>query len=122
MLSLTMRGAPRLALGTASLAHLSRSYHPAIMTIGSRTRPTSLTSPPISHFSSITEHRASDSAAKAKALNQQGLEDQEEAVKSQIDDNVEQLKENQVRTPWHREGSDKPPVRRLRSASAMTKG
>jgi hypothetical protein len=28
----------------------------------------------------------------------------------------------QARTPWHREGSDKPPVKRMRSAGAMTKG
>ncbi|OCK74933.1 hypothetical protein K432DRAFT_437769 [Lepidopterella palustris CBS 459.81] len=31
-------------------------------------------------------------------------------------------KEKQIRTPWHREGSDKPPVARQRSAGAMTKG
>jgi hypothetical protein len=28
----------------------------------------------------------------------------------------------QIRTPWHREGSDTPPVARQRSAGAMTKG
>lgn len=28
----------------------------------------------------------------------------------------------QIRTPWHREGSDQPPVARQRSAGAMTKG
>lgn len=31
-------------------------------------------------------------------------------------------KGKQIRTPWHREGSDLPPVHRQRSASAMTKG
>ena len=31
-------------------------------------------------------------------------------------------KEKQIRTPWHREGSEKPPVSRPRSAGAMTKG
>jgi hypothetical protein len=31
-------------------------------------------------------------------------------------------KGKQIRTPWHREGSDVPPVARERSAGAMTKG
>ncbi|KAF1936150.1 hypothetical protein EJ02DRAFT_459776 [Clathrospora elynae] len=31
-------------------------------------------------------------------------------------------KGKQIRTPWHREGSDTPPVARQRSAGAMTKG
>jgi hypothetical protein len=31
-------------------------------------------------------------------------------------------KGRQIRTPWHREGSDVPPVARQRSAGAMTKG
>jgi len=31
-------------------------------------------------------------------------------------------KGKQIKTPWHREGSDVPPVSRQRSASAMTKG
>ncbi|KAF2178375.1 hypothetical protein K469DRAFT_599714 [Zopfia rhizophila CBS 207.26] len=31
-------------------------------------------------------------------------------------------KEKQIRTPWHREGSDQPPVARQRSVGAMTKG
>ena len=35
---------------------------------------------------------------------------------------VEHSKEQQVRSPWMRAGSDTPPVARQRSASAMTKG
>lgn len=34
----------------------------------------------------------------------------------------EESKEKQMRSPWMREGSDKPPVARQRSAGAMTKG
>ena len=34
----------------------------------------------------------------------------------------EESKTKQMRSPWMREGSDKPPVARLRSAGAMTKG
>lgn len=35
---------------------------------------------------------------------------------------LEEDKGKQIRTPWHREGSDTPPVARPRSAGAMTKG
>ena len=34
----------------------------------------------------------------------------------------EESKEKQMRSPWMREGSEKPPVARMRSAGAMTKG
>lgn len=39
-----------------------------------------------------------------------------------LEDAVAQEKEKQTRTPWHREGSNLPPVARQRSAGAMTKG
>jgi hypothetical protein len=35
---------------------------------------------------------------------------------------LEEDKGKQIRTPWHREGSDVAPVARQRSAGAMTKG
>lgn len=35
---------------------------------------------------------------------------------------LDQQEEKQARTPWHREGSDTPPVARERSAGATTKG
>lgn len=35
---------------------------------------------------------------------------------------LEHSKASQMRSPWMREGSDKPPVARQRSAGAMTKG
>ncbi|KAI9652721.1 MAG: hypothetical protein M1831_006614 [Alyxoria varia] len=41
---------------------------------------------------------------------------------SDFDKRVAEDKETQIRTPWHREGSEKPPVARPRSAGAMTKG
>lgn len=41
---------------------------------------------------------------------------------SDLEDAVAQEKEKQTRTPWHREGSNIPPVARQRSAGAMTKG
>ena len=38
---------------------------------------------------------------KARALNQKGLDEQEQEV---------QVREHQIRRPWHRDGADKPPV------------
>lgn len=38
------------------------------------------------------------------------------------DDAIVQEKEKQIRTPWHREGAEEPPVKKPRSAGAMTKG
>ena len=35
---------------------------------------------------------------------------------------VAESKDKQIRTPWHRDGSDEAPVKRQRSAGAMTKG
>lgn len=58
------------------------------------------------------------STQKARDLNQQGIDEQE----SRLDSALSQEKEKQARTPWHREGADEPPVRRQRSAGAMTKG
>lgn len=54
----------------------------------------------------------------ARDLNQQGVD---EAL-SDFDTAIEEEKEKQTRAPWHRQGADTPPVRRQRSAGAMTKG
>ncbi|ESZ98127.1 hypothetical protein SBOR_1506 [Sclerotinia borealis F-4128] len=59
---------------------------------------------------------------KAKELNQKGLNKEEDWFHNQLDEAIGEQKEIQARTPWHREGSDKPPVKRNRSAGAMTKG
>ena len=42
--------------------------------------------------------------------------------KSKLDESIAQEKEKQTRAPWHRDGSELPPVARQRSAGAMTKG
>ncbi|KAH6673157.1 hypothetical protein B0J14DRAFT_592637 [Halenospora varia] len=77
----------------------------------------------IKPFSTTAKRRKDDSATKqAKALNEKGVQDQEESFNSQIDNAIGEAKELQARTPWHREGSDRPPVKRMRSAGAMTKG
>ncbi|EED24475.1 conserved hypothetical protein [Talaromyces stipitatus ATCC 10500] len=40
----------------------------------------------------------------------------------ELDEAASHVKENQVKTPWQREGSQTPPVKREGNASAMTKG
>ncbi|OBT74482.1 hypothetical protein VF21_06931 [Pseudogymnoascus sp. 05NY08] len=77
--------------------------------------------------------------AQAKELNRKGMEAQEEgrspsddveesekesksSRNGYLDDEIGTAKEKQARTPWHREGPEDPPVRKLRSAGAMTKG
>ncbi|KFY24558.1 hypothetical protein V493_05169 [Pseudogymnoascus sp. VKM F-4281 (FW-2241)] len=77
--------------------------------------------------------------AQAKELNRKGMELQEEdsfanddaeggdkesksASKGYLDEQIGSAKEKQARTPWHREGPENPPVRKLRRAGAMTKG
>ena len=49
----------------------------------------------------------------------------EKATADEMEDyssDVEHHKQRQQERPWHREGADVPPVRRPRSAGAMTKG
>lgn len=76
--------------------------------------------------------------AQAKELNRKGMELQEgrsanddaeggekeskPSSNGYLDDEIGTAKEKQARTPWHREGPENPPVRKLRSAGAMTKG
>ncbi|KAL8721005.1 MAG: hypothetical protein Q9225_002210, partial [Loekoesia sp. 1 TL-2023] len=54
----------------------------------------------------------------AKDLHQQSNEAQE----TDLNTAIAQQKEKQTKAPWHREGSNTPPVARQRSAGAMTKG
>ena len=49
-------------------------------------------------------------------------QDVSQAEKNHFDRIEAESKEKQVQSPWMREGSEKPPVARLRQAGAMTKG
>jgi len=68
--------------------------------------------------SSLHRYRDEGHTTVAKTLNQKGLENQE----SDLEESISQQKDKQTRAPWHREGSDLPPVARRRSAGAMIKG
>ena len=68
--------------------------------------------------SSSQQNSEKSSAQRASDLNQQGMDFQ---VK-EVNDQVNEENQKKARTPWHREGSDLPPVARPRSAGAMTKG
>ena len=67
---------------------------------------------------SATRHVEGRLAGTSKEPLQEG----DGAVKTDINQAIAQEKEKQTRAPWHREGSNKPPVARQRSAGAMTKG
>jgi hypothetical protein len=60
----------------------------------------------------------SSNAIPAEELNNKISEEEQR----DYDQRVAHDKQKQIRTPWHREGSDEPPVARQRSAGAMTKG
>jgi hypothetical protein len=97
------------------------------ITVTFRSRPQTLSSTTSifytsRHFSAGLRAWKEDYADKAKKLNQKGLDKQEDGFHSQIDNAIGEAKELQARTPWHREGADQPPVKRARSAGAMTKG
>ncbi|PMD26366.1 hypothetical protein NA56DRAFT_641835 [Hyaloscypha hepaticicola] len=77
---------------------------------------------PMRGISSTSVLGKEDYAARARELHQKSTDEHEDEFNSQIDNAIGQAKELQARTPWHREGSDKPPVKRMRSAGAMTKG
>lgn len=71
------------------------------------------------HFSISTLLATDGSRTNAVKDVQQQNADPEE---SDLDRAISQEKEKQTRAPWHREGSNVPPVARQRSAGAMTKG
>jgi hypothetical protein len=52
-------------------------------------------------------------------LNQQGIDEALADFDTAI---AEEGKDKQQRAPWHRQGAQEPPVKRQRSAGAMTKG
>ena len=57
-------------------------------------------------------------ARPAAELNENITQEEKDHFAKKLDED----KGKQIRTPWHREGSDQPPVARQRSAGAMTKG
>jgi calcium uniporter protein, mitochondrial len=61
---------------------------------------------------------ASSADARARDLHEKATADE----MAEFDGELEHHKERQKYRPWHREGADQPPVRRQRSAGAMTKG
>ena len=112
--SFSSRFQPEILSTFRSRPKQSYSSPPSVVSILSRSQ--------IRDISSTTVLRKEDYAARARELHQKSADEHEEEFNSQIDNAIGQAKELQARTPWHREGSDKPPVKRMRSAGAMTKG
>lgn len=78
--------------------------------------PTSVKASPFSHSARANVEGRFTGAAKE--LHQKS----DEAHKSDFEKSIAREKEKQTKAPWHREGSNVPPVARPRSAGAMTKG
>jgi GTPase involved in cell partitioning and DNA repair len=78
---------------------------------------------PTRSFSSNIKTREEEIVVnKAKGVNQEELNKHENKFHQQTEKAIREAKELQARAPWHREGSDKPPVQRNRKTSVMTKG
>ncbi|TAQ84453.1 hypothetical protein B7494_g7222 [Chlorociboria aeruginascens] len=117
-----MRRAIHLPIGLRPAS--KSSLRPPVISIfrSRRSHPHAGIVPKLSLFS--TGRYWKDEYAKQESVSdQKRLDDQEKVgFNTQLDDAIGEAKELQARTPWHREGSDQPPVKRNRSAGAMTKG
>ncbi|KAM3078227.1 hypothetical protein ACMFMG_002474 [Clarireedia jacksonii] len=80
------------------------------------------TSVGIRTFCAANIWRKEDLSKPARDANEKELDKNDDWFNKQIDNAIGEQKEIQSRTPWHREGADQPPVKRNRSAGAMTKG
>ena len=76
------------------------------------------------HTSPILREEKNELKARVEESNEKSQREEKGGTKKgKLDDAIGEAKEKQVRTPWHREGSDKPPVDKTkRRGSAMTKG
>lgn len=68
-------------------------------------------------FETLTDNEKSYSQPAAETS-----QDVPQVEKDHFDKIERESKDKQVRSPWMRQGSDKPPVQRMRQAGAMTKG
>lgn len=95
----------------------TRHYHQ--LPLFARSRPRYSPRRAIDSFPRSARIRHVSYEQQAKDLNQKGVD-------KQLDDHDAKIagedQEKQRQAPWHREGSDKPPVHTQRQASAMTKG
>lgn len=62
---------------------------------------------------------SSPNSRPANELNQNVTKEEQDDYNKRLS---KELKDKQMRSPWTREGSDKPPVAQQREAGAMTKG
>ena len=73
----------------------------------------------------LREQKKVPSAENSTSQGQPAADLSQNVTKEEVehyDKIVEHSKKSQMRSPWMHEGSDKPPVARLRSAGAMVKG
>ncbi|KAK5662441.1 hypothetical protein OQA88_8352 [Cercophora sp. LCS_1] len=68
---------------------------------------------PVRPLSTTRSLREDEYEAKARKLNQKGLDDHEKQV---------QVRQRQVHRPWHRQNADKPPVQEQEDTEPVVKG
>ncbi|KAL8997332.1 MAG: hypothetical protein Q9169_003366 [Polycauliona sp. 2 TL-2023] len=73
-------------------------------------------------FAPFSSSAISNAEGRLTGASKEPPQEGDDAAKTDINEAIAQEKEKQTRAPWHREGSNTPPVARQRSAGAMTKG
>jgi hypothetical protein len=113
---------------TTSLQTLARGPLPSPRTLPARKFPSILSpgSVQIRSFTQTVRYGQKDLHHDYNNTNARPAEDLNHNITQEEKDDwarkVQEDKIKQIRTPWHREGSEKPPVARQRVAGAMTKG
>jgi hypothetical protein len=75
----------------------------------------------VRNFTKTNIQKKVDYEQRAKDLHEKGVGNEED-FSNGPNNTIKQVQELQGRTPWHREGSDTPPVKWMRKSSVMTKG
>jgi len=96
----------------------SSQYHHASLTARSLQKHHPARIPNVVVLSKV-QARFASYEQQARELNQKQVDQELDDYDTHI---AAEVKEKQVRAPWHREGAQEAPVHRQREASAMTKG
>ena len=115
--SSNMHACPSVALPTLRSALAPKRASSARRPLSHISNHTPISQHRVFHFSTLRRSEQTQSK-DVRDVNQQALDKEQ----SDIEDSIAQEKDKQQKTPWHREGSNVPPVARPRSAGAMTKG
>lgn len=112
----------RQAFTAARLAvHRSNAPYPWSV-IGSRLQSRSVPPPSWTQRNLLSQCARYNAEGRFTGAAKDPPQESNNSQESEFSTTIAQQKEKQSQAPWHREGSDTPPVARQRSAGAMTKG